>query len=695
MARDSSTLRATESSLRVQPLAEIDPAPVAYPRRSMHAAFRRPLVLSALAAVVVASVAASAPAGAVADPSSTVFINELHYDNIGTDAGEAVEIAAPAGTDLTGWTVVLYNGNGGAVYDTDALTRRRRRPRRRLRHGRAHVPSQRDPERSARRAGPRRSGGCGGAVPQLRGHVHRGRRSCQWPDVDRHRRRPSRHRAGRFVAGADRAPAHVRLFTWTATAADSFGVGQSRPDVLDVGPAEPVATCPARVDDAGRHGGLAPTCRRPTPTARSSRSPSPRGPVEGITLTDHGDGTATLDVAATTPPTSFAVEIEFTTDDEPDRDVHRQGVGPRDHADLRGPGQRRRRAHEPGKTSSSRPWSRRCSRARTCSTASSSRRRTPTPTSTRTRPKASSCSAARAAPPISQPATSWRSAGPSTSHSSMTQIGAPASLASVTIALERQRPARGGRGRRSRRLARRAVLRRSRRSRAWSRRSRPPRGQRVLRAGTVRSARADRRGRAVPVHPRQRAERRTGYTSVPGRPGDPAHLPRRRQQRPERRHRRAARRAVSVPDDGSALDNRFRVGDSIDGPDGCPGAGRSARGGSARSPDVDYSFAADNPAPEAPQDVGGTLKVATFNVLNFFTTIDTTSSNDRTVRSVGHARLPWRRLGRRAGTPAGQDRRRARRDGRRRGRADRDPERRRRFDAGDLVDALNATSGHR
>lgn len=51
-----------------------------------------------------------------------VFINEIHYDNTGTDAGEAVEIAGPAGTDLTGWAIVLYNGANGAVYDTDALS---------------------------------------------------------------------------------------------------------------------------------------------------------------------------------------------------------------------------------------------------------------------------------------------------------------------------------------------------------------------------------------------------------------------------------------------------------------------------------------------------------------------------------------------------------------------------------------------
>ena len=47
-----------------------------------------------------------------------VFINEFHYDNVGTDSGEQVEVIAPAGTNLNGWTVVLYNGGGGARYAT-------------------------------------------------------------------------------------------------------------------------------------------------------------------------------------------------------------------------------------------------------------------------------------------------------------------------------------------------------------------------------------------------------------------------------------------------------------------------------------------------------------------------------------------------------------------------------------------------
>src|SRR5688572_25471932 len=40
-----------------------------------------------------------------------VRISEFHYDNTGTDAGEAIEISGPAGTSLSGYQVVLYNGN--------------------------------------------------------------------------------------------------------------------------------------------------------------------------------------------------------------------------------------------------------------------------------------------------------------------------------------------------------------------------------------------------------------------------------------------------------------------------------------------------------------------------------------------------------------------------------------------------------
>jgi len=59
---------------------------------------------------------------AFAGTANAQWINEFHYDNASTDEGEFVEIAGPAGTDLTGWTLLLYNGNGGVVYDTIDLS---------------------------------------------------------------------------------------------------------------------------------------------------------------------------------------------------------------------------------------------------------------------------------------------------------------------------------------------------------------------------------------------------------------------------------------------------------------------------------------------------------------------------------------------------------------------------------------------
>lgn len=49
-------------------------------------------------------------------------INEFHYDTVGGDQGEFVEVCLPAGTDPSTFTISLYNGSGGAVYDTFALS---------------------------------------------------------------------------------------------------------------------------------------------------------------------------------------------------------------------------------------------------------------------------------------------------------------------------------------------------------------------------------------------------------------------------------------------------------------------------------------------------------------------------------------------------------------------------------------------
>jgi len=60
--------------------------------------------------------------GMVSFAQTTVFINELHYDNSGSDQNEGFEIAGPAGTDLTGWSVEKYNGSNGSSYGTEALS---------------------------------------------------------------------------------------------------------------------------------------------------------------------------------------------------------------------------------------------------------------------------------------------------------------------------------------------------------------------------------------------------------------------------------------------------------------------------------------------------------------------------------------------------------------------------------------------
>jgi hypothetical protein len=57
-----------------------------------------------------------------ASAHADVFINEFHYDNSGTDTNEKIEVIAPAGTNLAGWSIVLYTGSGGASYATLPLS---------------------------------------------------------------------------------------------------------------------------------------------------------------------------------------------------------------------------------------------------------------------------------------------------------------------------------------------------------------------------------------------------------------------------------------------------------------------------------------------------------------------------------------------------------------------------------------------
>ncbi|MEM9611841.1 MAG: ExeM/NucH family extracellular endonuclease [Actinomycetota bacterium] len=83
---------------------------------------RRWMAPVAILALLVSMLVGPAPAAAVTGAAEPVFINELHYDNAGADVGEFVEVAGPAGTDLDGWTLVPYNGNGGGQYSATGLS---------------------------------------------------------------------------------------------------------------------------------------------------------------------------------------------------------------------------------------------------------------------------------------------------------------------------------------------------------------------------------------------------------------------------------------------------------------------------------------------------------------------------------------------------------------------------------------------
>ena len=51
-----------------------------------------------------------------------LMVVEVHYDNEGADVGEGVEVAGPPGAPLAGWSLALYNGSDGHVYQTVPLS---------------------------------------------------------------------------------------------------------------------------------------------------------------------------------------------------------------------------------------------------------------------------------------------------------------------------------------------------------------------------------------------------------------------------------------------------------------------------------------------------------------------------------------------------------------------------------------------
>ncbi|MFC5380774.1 ExeM/NucH family extracellular endonuclease [Aquipuribacter nitratireducens] len=81
------------------------------------------------------------------------------------------------------------------------------------------------------------------------------------------------------------------------------------------------------------------------------------------------------------------------------------------------------------------------------------------------------------------------------------------------------------------------------------------------------------------------------------------------------------------PTPGFSAENYVRGGDTVTG---LTGVMEYAFGAWKLRPipGVEYTFERANPRPASPDDVGGRLTVASFNVLNYFATIDTTSSNN-------------------------------------------------------------------
>ena len=83
----------------------------------------RSRLLTTFLLIAILMPALAMPRAALAAPTP-VFVNELHYDNVGADTGEAIEVAGPAGTNLAGWSIALYNGSSSQlkVYDTISLS---------------------------------------------------------------------------------------------------------------------------------------------------------------------------------------------------------------------------------------------------------------------------------------------------------------------------------------------------------------------------------------------------------------------------------------------------------------------------------------------------------------------------------------------------------------------------------------------
>ncbi|MGI8536570.1 MAG: ExeM/NucH family extracellular endonuclease [Mycobacteriales bacterium] len=281
---------------------------------------RRPTPLTALVGLALTASVLPAltapPANAVAPADSAVFVNEIHYDNTGTDAGEFVEVAGPAGTDLTGWTVVLYNGNGGAVYDTDPLP--------------TTIPDSGVVVLDYPSNGIQNGSPDGVALVNAAGTVvqflsYEGVLTAAGGPADG----LTSTDIGVTEAGTEPVGQSLQLtgtgsvygdFTWTGPAAATKG-GVNTGQVFQApgAPAAPVATCPSALTTSVGEATSAPVSAQDADSgiaAAAISSPATAGiSLDGFTPSAAGQpATATLTVANSTAAGDYPVEITFSTD---------------------------------------------------------------------------------------------------------------------------------------------------------------------------------------------------------------------------------------------------------------------------------------------------------------------------------------------------------------------------------------------
>ena len=146
-----------------------------------------------------------------AGAAAQVRISEIHYDNVGVDTGEAIEIEGPAGTDLTAYTLVLYNGSNGAVVQRRDPDRHAAGDLRFARRVGRQLSAGRHSERFARRHRAGRHVRHGGRIHLLRRRRHSQPpvlRSATFPPTSSRRKAAPRRLALRC---SGMPPAHGRL----------------------------------------------------------------------------------------------------------------------------------------------------------------------------------------------------------------------------------------------------------------------------------------------------------------------------------------------------------------------------------------------------------------------------------------------------------------------------------------------------